>query len=141
MKYRLFIITALLMASAAFVFANGQQEHSSVSGTVQSITPASNGSVTVTLTSNGKTYTVTVPQVALTGLNVAVGKVVSVKGVESNAPDGTTDITPDAIEQNGVSHDVHQVAESHNGTSEKKETPDTTKENHSTDSGSHSSDN
>jgi len=104
MKYRLFIITALLMASAAFVFANGQQD-------------------------------------ALTGLNVAVGKVVSVKGVESNAPDGTTDITPDAIEQNGVSHDVHQVAESHNGTSEKKETPDTTKENHSTDSGSHSSDN
>ncbi len=139
MKYKLLVFAALLMASAALIFANGQQEHMSLSGKVVSVTNVSGGNVTVTVTSNGKTYSATVPQTALNGLNIAVGKVITVKGVEHSNSDGTSTIEADSIAEDGVNHDIHIAKDNSHDSGKSVESEKSSGDSSSHDSETHSS--
>ena len=109
-SYGKIMIAILMLGAALSAFANGQKDGSTVSGTVLSMNTAANGTTIISVGSGGKTYAVTVAQKALNGMDLAVGKVISIKGKERKASDGTTEIEADSV-SDGVPHDRAEKSE------------------------------
>jgi len=114
MKYKFVFGLVVLLATAALGFASGQHEVN-VPGKVVSVNNAANGDVTITLSSDGKSYTISVPAAAAAKLNVQVGSRLTVKGLARN--DGkketeTSDIRVSSLKEDGVT-EIVDLPDSH----------------------------
>ncbi len=110
MKYKLVVGAAVMILSAAFAFASGQQEHSvHIPGTVVSFTGGTGGTTTIVLSSNGKTYSVSIPDSLAARLNLQVGKQITLNGLardDGKKESDGSDLKVASVEEDGVNHVV-----------------------------------
>ncbi|WP_455382144.1 hypothetical protein [Salinispira pacifica] len=121
MKHKIGLLAILMIAAAAFAFANGNQEHGvSIPGTLVSVSNGANGSVNITVVSDGKNYTATLSARTASKLNLTVGKEITLKGTVGQGKETkeTEDVRVSSVEVDGntvVSDDTDSNRSKHSG--------------------------